>query len=160
MLDFLESDWEASSKEARNDAEDGQRILRDSLIWQYINSQDPTSRTTRRRINRAILATGDAHSLTQFHQVWPKETAILKPLDDAQKSVGHVDFETGEMGDYGSDGEDAAMQHIEEPDTAPDPQLATASTDGVERLGGTDAVHLRQRFVALVCRKLHLYILD
>jgi len=149
-LDFLEGDWEASMKDAREDDANGESILQHSLIWQYISSQDPGSRTTRRRINRAILAMADAYSLTQFHQVWLKETATLKEQDGAQKSVGNVDFETGELGDYGSDDEDAEMQDANEDDASPGPQPATASADGVERLGGADAVHLRQRFIALV----------
>jgi hypothetical protein len=150
MLEFLEGDWEASMKDARDDEEEEESILQDSLIWRYISSQDPGSRTTRRRINRAILATADAHSLTQFHPVWPKETATLKPQDAQPKSVGNVDFDTGELGDYGSDDEDTVMLDAEESGPSLDSAYTTASADGVERLGGADAVHLRQRFIALV----------
>jgi hypothetical protein len=156
MLDFLEGDWEASIKDARDGADEKESILQKSLIWQYISSQDPGSRTTRRRINRAILAMGDAHSITHFHPVWPKETATLKQQDGAKKSVGNVDFEAGELGDYGSDDEDAVTQDAEESAASVDPQPVTAAADGVEKLGGADAVDLRQRFIALVRLSSHL----
>jgi hypothetical protein len=160
MLDFLEGDWEASMKDARDEADEKDSILQKSLIWQYVSSQDPGSRTTRRRINRAILAMGDAHSITHFHPVWPKETATLKQQNGAKKSVGNVDFEAGELGDYGSDDEDAVMRDAAEPEALLDPQHLSDAADGVEKLGGADAVTLRQRFIALVRLSSRLYTLD
>lgn len=163
MLDFLEADWEAAMKDGREDFANKGSILQESLILQYVSSQDPTNRTTRRRINRAILAMADGHSMVQFPEVWPNETIELKPQDEKKKPVGHVDFETGELGDYASDDEDVPMHGAPQrsrersrlrrlSNASPDPQDGPVASfsDAVERLGGAEAIQLRQRFVALV----------
>jgi hypothetical protein len=167
MLDFLETDLEAAIKEAKQDPAGREHILKESLVWQYINSQDAMNRGTRRRITRAVLATADGPSTVQFPEVWPNETKELKPRDEEKKPVGNVDFEMGEVGDYASDDEDDGDVNMQDqgapvkrgrprtiPTALPDVQHVSvaSATEAMESLGGAEAVQLRQRFVALVSR--------
>jgi hypothetical protein len=158
MLSFIEAEWDGCTK-------NGDR-LEDTLIWQYICSQEPLAGNTRKRILRAIYASGDPHSLREFVQVWDKETEAPKSKD-TKKDVGPVDFETGDMGFYASEDEDVAMQDAPRSavrgrnakntpkvsDTCLPPLEEAFIGDydaAVQRLGGMDAVNLRQRLVTLV----------
>jgi hypothetical protein len=157
MLGFIEAEWEACSKI-------GDR-LQDTLIWQYICSQEPLAGNTRKRIFRAIYATGDPQSLKEFAQVWDKETEAPKPKN-TKKDAGPVDFETGEMGVYASEDEDVEMQDAPRSLRGRNAKNTSKTSDtslppledafigdydaAVQRLGGMDAVSLRQRLVTLV----------
>ncbi|KAF2689835.1 hypothetical protein K458DRAFT_439015 [Lentithecium fluviatile CBS 122367] len=162
MLDFLEADWDGCMRDGREDSAKRDSILQESLIWQYINHHDLTKSALKRRITRAVLAAGDAHSRTHYHEVWQNETAELMPIDEKKKPVGNVDFDTGEVGDYDSEDEDVVMQDTPRrskrrmptklSDGSPDREdgSVTPGTDALGRLGGAEAVQLRQRFIALL----------
>ncbi|KAF2449142.1 hypothetical protein P171DRAFT_480250 [Karstenula rhodostoma CBS 690.94] len=159
MLNFIEAEWDHCTKNGD--------LLQDTLIWQYICSQEPLAGNTRKRIFRAIFATGDPQSLNEFPEVWDKETQDPKPKDTKRHS-GVVDFETGDIGDYASD-EDVEMENASQSvgrgrrarkaptnsdDTLPslEEALLTDYDAAVQRLGGMDAVDLRQRLVTLLSK--------
>lgn len=158
MLSFIEAEWDHCTRHGDP--------LQDTLIWHYICSQEPLAGNTRKRIIRAIFAAGDSQSLHEFAEVWEKETQDLKPTD-AKIHAGVVDFETGDIGDYASEDEDVEMKDAPQSavrgrkarnsskisDTGPPPLNETFVPDyedAVEKLGGMQAVNLRQRLVALV----------
>ncbi|KAJ4359461.1 uncharacterized protein N0V89_000015 [Didymosphaeria variabile] len=160
MLSFIEAEWD--------DCTNNGDPLQDTLIWQYICSQEPLAGNTRKRIFRAIHATGDPQSLKEFGQVWDKELQAPKK-EDTKKHTSLVDFEKGDIGDYASEDEDVDMQDAprsairgrrsrnacKESDTSL-PLLEDAFIPdydaAVQRLGGIDAVELRQRLVSLLSK--------
>ncbi|RAR07998.1 hypothetical protein DDE83_006244 [Stemphylium lycopersici] len=157
MCDFLESDWDMCARQAKTEDVDEETVLHESLLWHYIigDESTPTNRSRRRRIAKAVLATGTAESLKDYPEIWERETVEPKRKNKEDQPVGEVDFETGEVADYGSDEE---MQDTEdtEPEGA-DGQSSDTSDDGIsnihdamEYVGGQDAVDLRQRLIALL----------
>lgn len=166
MLDFLEADWEARIRLAKEDGADIEQILMDSLIWHYITSEEQTSRTSRTRMVRAILAMATPASRKEFTEIWVGETLEPKPLkDNEDKPVTKVENEDDDLADLGSDDEDILMEDAQE-DVPVQPagralsskssnssmeSVMFNSDDPGERLGGMDAIDLRQRFLALVC---------
>ncbi|KAJ4295270.1 hypothetical protein N0V90_007281 [Kalmusia sp. IMI 367209] len=165
-LDFLEADWDDCAKYGAQEPTERDAMLQDTLIWRYISSQDPAISNTRRRIIKAIFAVGDAQSLQQYPEVWDKETMEAKPPDAKSETIGLVDFENENDGDYMSDDEDTVMinaprraaggRSSKNPLSASMPSLEDAFTGdynaAVQKLGGIDAVDLRQRFVALLMK--------
>jgi hypothetical protein len=174
ILDFVEADWQKRVSIA-SDSED----FTSSLIWRYIDSNDPSSRTTRRRIIRAILADGSPKSMREFTEVFKDETKERKKDEDAAAQKRKVlDIDNDEFGDYDlSEDEDAVPE--EGPDrtsTRPQrkvsgqkesPSTSEETSEGdaedeeqarnpVDQLGGMDAVKLRQRLLFLVRTELSL----
>lgn len=159
ILSFLETDWDECIKFREPESVERQTALQDTLIWQYICSQEPLAGNTRKRISRAIFASADPQSLKEFAQVWDKETQEPK-AKDTKKHSGHVDFETGDIGDYASDDEDTlVVKGRKTRNTTKDSHTSVPALENaiipdydaaVERFGGMDAVDLRQRLVALV----------
>jgi hypothetical protein len=158
MLDFLESDWEVCVRQGKDDEEAREAILQDSLIWRYIVGEEsfPTNRASRRNIVKAILATATQESLRDYPEIWEKETVELKRKKREDQPLGDVDFDTGEIADYGSDEE---MEDAPEATDGESMDEISSSTcdggiknvnDAVEHLGGQDAIELRQRLIALV----------
>jgi hypothetical protein len=162
ILDFLEADWDLCVQQSKH-YEDGRGdAQRESLIWHYIASNSEISRGGRRRIVKALLATATPESLKHYPEIWDKETVGPKQEKVQDKPLGEVDFETGEMADYDSDedmpdaaqaNEGAASEGL--PSSNVDNGPARNISDAVERLGGMDAVELRQRFIALVGHVRH-----
>lgn len=165
-LDFIEADWEECLRQCQLGLTERDGTLEDSLLWQYISEhgrQEPNIGGTRRRIVKAILAAGDAKSLEQFPEIWVKETEGPKVQNNDKSYVGTVNFETGELGDYASDIEDDIMydaprastrRKIKDVTDASLPPLDNSAIpdyeSAVERLGGMEAVLLRQRLIALL----------
>ncbi|KAF3006508.1 hypothetical protein E8E13_004910 [Curvularia kusanoi] len=165
MMDLLEADWEVCVKQSQRDNTNGEVVLQQSLIWLYLSqeSQDMT-RTARRRIVKAIFAVASVESVRDYPEVWENET--IEPTEKANKrqKLGNVDFETGEVADYDSDEEmkeapqrpTRAIERRSEVTVLPNlPDINNGGLtlhDAIERLGGNDAVHLRQRLVALLAQ--------
>lgn len=146
MLDFLEADWDICVKQSEKNEHNEDLCLKDSLIWYYIAyNVDPTNRTVRRRIAKSVFAMATPESLKEFQEVWDEETAVPKQKASSDQHVGDVDF------DYDGDEE---MQDA--PEEMPRSNISSSDNghmsvcDAIEALGGTDAVDLRQRFIALV----------
>ena len=143
-------------------------MLQETLIWRYITSQEPLAGNTRKRMFRAILATADSLSLKDFPEVWDKEAAEPKEKDSQRKRTGPIDFNTGDIGDYESEDENVEMQDAPQPTSKRGRPRKNASRPSettlppleeafipdyeaaVARLGGTDAIDLRQRLIVLV----------
>lgn len=163
MLDLLEADWEVCVKQSQRDESDGESMLQRSLIWLYVAQESQAiTRTTRRRMVKAIYATASAESLRDYAEVWENETTDLTGRANKRQKLGNVDFENGEVADYDSDEEmkDApqrvtrAIERKFEVATLPDlPDINNGKLtihNAIERVGGSEAIALRQRLLALV----------
>lgn len=163
MLDFMEADWKFCVKQCQQDVDGQEAALQQSLIWHYIVGEGLSiTRTSRRRMAKAIFAIASVESLRDYPEIWENETKKPKGGANKKQKLGNVDFETGEVADYDSD-EDLmddprrATRAIERKfEVTPPPNLPDINSgslrldDAVERLGGGDAIALRQRFLALV----------
>ena len=125
---------------------------------------------------RAILADGSANHIKEFTEVFRNETKERKKEEEntvnEQKAL---DIENGEFGDYDiDDDEDAIMEDAsirtstrpmrraamgnkntpnlsdDSSENEEDQDYSEQSLSGAERLGGVDALVLRQRLLALV----------
>jgi len=172
MLELLEAEWsERKQLYAESDGPKDDSIITASLIWKYIASQDPQSRACRRRIFRAILSTGGSQSLKEFPEIWYGETAENKPEEESNDGPKTIDISNDDFGEYGRD-EENEMDEM--------PSISNRTTSGraaarkllgsvgeeslweddnhpihdaehaIEKLGGMDAIHLRQRLLLLV----------
>ncbi|KAF2830398.1 hypothetical protein CC86DRAFT_452836 [Ophiobolus disseminans] len=161
MLDFLEADWDFCVRRSNDDESRSEAILQESLLWHYIvgNSRS-ANRGARRRIVKAILATATPESLKEYPEIWDKETERPQRKKKDDRQLGKVDFETGDMADYDSDTEmrDATADQGDgddsdnSTDTTDDDGTIHNLHDAIERLGGTGAVELRQRLIALLAQ--------
>lgn len=174
MLDFIEAEWDSCTKHDEHQSKERQAALQESLLWRYIASQDPLAGNTRKRILRAIFAAGEPQALKEFHEVWDRETAEPKEKDTHRRHTGPLNFDTGDMGDYDDEDEDVEMQDAPQAatqgrrsrrnatnpaDTSLSPLEDAFFPDyeaAVARLGGVDAIGLRQRLIALVCSLLQI----
>ena len=157
MLDFLEADWNNCIPQGRVDNVDGEALLQESLLWQYIAGHaDSVNRSMRRRIIRSILAAATPESLKEYPEVWEKETVEVKQKKVSSQPLGEVDFETGEVADYDSDEE---MEDESEDSDGEGSLMSQGHSkdngvqnvhDAIERLGGQDAIQLRHRLIAAV----------
>ena len=163
MLDFLEADWDICVKQSQHAETMDEAILQQSLIWQYVVGEGQSmTRTARRRVAKAIFAIATADSLKDYSEVWENEIKepVKRPIK--KQKLGNVDFEAGEVADYDSDEEmreapTRVTRAIERKfEVAPPPDLPAIDDgnlnlhDAIERLGGRDAIALRQRLLALV----------
>ncbi|KAF2493231.1 hypothetical protein BU16DRAFT_563404 [Lophium mytilinum] len=169
MLDIVEADWNKRMPLFSTASNDDHTT---TLIWRYIASQDPQSRTTRRRILRAILADGTSKAMKEFTEVFKDETKERKQDDEAATKVQKpLDIDNDEFGDYDvSDDEDAVMEDTAErvwtrpsrkvsrqresssssQDSSEEDEVDSEARDPIERLGGMDAIVLRQRLLRLL----------
>ncbi|CAI6325437.1 unnamed protein product [Periconia digitata] len=166
MLDLLEADWDTCCEESNDATGSKESLLQDSLIWRYISSEQPTQRSTRRRIVGAVLALGNKTSLSQYPEVWNKETMGPKSQKDDSMPAATLDLENGELGDYVNEDEDTIMMDAPEQDApkrrgrprksaitfedSDEENSPTSPSDGVAALGGRDSIELRQRLIALI----------
>jgi hypothetical protein len=148
MLDFLEADWDTCLREGKETGVAKEDALQGSLLWYYISNEQITNRNTRRRIIAAVLARADQTSLQHYPEVWKNESAGPKPREGDEKPTKTVDFDNGELGDYEDDGEDTVMLDV----SKATPIKSKDSADPVEKLGGRDAIVLRQRFIAALVK--------
>lgn len=150
MLDFIEADWKFCVARGKVDEHNGHTHLQNSLFWYYIaGNAESTSRGMRRRIVKAILAMATPESSNEYREIWDRETTVPKSKEVKKQVVGVVNFETGETADYESDEEMQGAHddghHGQDYDAPP-----LTVDDAVERLGGQEAIDLRQRLIALV----------
>jgi hypothetical protein len=165
MLDFLEKDWGVCFRQSQRDEEGLEAVLQQSLIWAYVAGEGQSmTRTTRRRIARAIFAIASPDSLKDYPEIWENEAKDTEEPPNKKQKLGNVDFETGEVADYDSDEETKdilplvrstrAIERKAEVTPPLDlPNIDNGSldlSDAIERLGGSDAIALRQRLLALV----------
>jgi hypothetical protein len=150
MLNILDADWEICSRRSKDEL-DKDVVLQESLLWHYIiGDAGSVNRAIRRRIVKAILANASVESLKDYPEVWEKETEGPKRKKDDEQ-FGQVDFETGDMGGYDADEEMQDAPDEPADDKKLDEDVNDRGLQGVaEQLGGTDAIVLRQRLVALV----------
>ncbi|KAF2021075.1 hypothetical protein BU24DRAFT_457091 [Aaosphaeria arxii CBS 175.79] len=171
MLSFLEIEWEARVKTSR-EADNADSVLTESLLWHYIASQDPTNRSNRRRVIKAIMAMGTSQSKSQYPEVWLNELVRAKSVN--KNTVPEkIDIENGELGDFLDGSEDVAMDDAPGLSARParskrsaarnsdekDPSLSTDDDfafkdvdEAVARMGGNEAITLRQRLIALLAQ--------
>jgi hypothetical protein len=161
MLDFLEADWEACVKRSKMEKRRPESELQESLLWRYIAGNTETvNRSIRRRIVKAIFAMATPESLKDYPEIWINETVGPKHKTGDDQPLGKVDFETGEMGHYDSDEDMPDMPEETGSDSEAEDSMSAPPKDGgnqntedaLERLGGMDAIELRQRVIALVRR--------
>lgn len=165
MLDFLEADWDVCVKQNQRDKEGHDAVLQQSLLWQYVAGDGQTiTRTTRRRIAKAIFAIASPESLRDYSEIWENEVKEPEEQPNKKQKLGNVNFETGEVADYDSDEEmedssaparmTRAIKGQFEVTTPLDLSVMDSGeldlTDAIERLGGSDAIALRQRLLAVV----------
>ncbi|KAF9700625.1 hypothetical protein EKO04_001588 [Ascochyta lentis] len=163
MLDFLESDWDVCVKSSQHDEAGQETALQESLVWHYIVGEGQSmTRATRRRSIKAIFAIASSNSLKDYPEIWESETKEPKERAGKRQKLGNVDFETGEVADYDSDEETInapRTRAIERKRDVSPPLDLPDITDGslnlhsaIERLGGSDAIALRQRLLALLAQ--------
>ncbi|KAI5374337.1 hypothetical protein AA0117_g9235 [Alternaria alternata] len=161
MLDFLEADWHVCVKQSKLlDGTIDSAALQQSLVWHYIIGHEgaPMSRSRRRRMVKAILATATSESLKEYPEIWDKETVELRRKKGECQPVRDIDFETGELADYGSDEdmqdapEDSDSESTDGIVVDTSGQAARNTREAIEHLGGQDAIELRQRLIALLVR--------
>lgn len=163
MLDLLEGDWEVCVKRSQREDAEEEVVLQQSLIWLYVASAGGSiTRTMRRRIVKAIFAMASVESLRDYPEIWENETQEQSGRANKKQKLGNVDFETGEVADYDSDEEmvdppQRVTRAIERKfEATPQPDLPDINNgtlgmaDAIERLGGSDAIVLRHRLLALV----------
>jgi hypothetical protein len=173
MLDVLEDDLRqniaaSESLAAQGKEEAANTLLSESLFAQYCSSLGD-GRAGKRRVMRAILATGSKKDLDEFHEIWKNETKPPKQnKQEEQTERKKVDFEKEEYGDYmdGDESEEeedspstpnattwtrASTRKRSRPSSAT-PDIDAEGEDGLSSdYGGAEAVQLRKRLVALVC---------
>ncbi|KAF2744128.1 hypothetical protein M011DRAFT_480203 [Sporormia fimetaria CBS 119925] len=187
MLKFIEADWKAHGKRCEvkelRGVEAEEEMMK-SLLWHHICSGTPTSRQSRRRIARAILATATPESMKEFPEVWARETEDFRPKKKETKFKADADIDSDHFGDFlnaAVDGSNSPPPRRSASNTTPgsvrqsrsksvkssksskstrsednddddDKPPAPQPLDDVESLGGMDAIHLRQRLLALLVK--------
>lgn len=90
MCEVLEDDWNERvrlvEKAEREDPGSGDRLLKGSLVFQYIDGGESVGFGGSRRILRAIFADASSSAMNEFGQIFPKE---LEPLitDDGSENT-------------------------------------------------------------------------
>jgi hypothetical protein len=171
MLDLLEAEWNERVRLYLEDTTRDDSKLTASLLWQYIasQSQDPQNRATRRRIMRATLAMGSQQSKKEFPEIWQDET-LERKLEENIAGPRKIDISKDDFGEYSGDEENEPMDGtlkvptrsgrrlaykrlttpLDDEGEEDEDDLIYGSDHAVERLGGMDAIHLRQRLLSLL----------
>ncbi|CAD0112361.1 unnamed protein product, partial [Aureobasidium uvarum] len=171
MLDAMEDDLRERISAAEPLKDDGKEaaantLLSDSMIAQYCLTAGD-GRAGKRRVMRAILANGSKKDSDEFHEIWKNETKppIQKTVEELMPRK-KIDIDQEEYGDY-MDVDDSE----EEEDLTSTPKASTLARSSRKRgrpssatpdpevesersvssdYGGYEAVHLRQRLIALL----------
>lgn len=168
FLDVLEQDWTERIRRAtrimETDRVAAKNVLMASMIFHYLRHLE--GRNGRRRMMRAILATGAQQALNEFPEVWRNETRERKrkseDVDDAPRKK--INLEQYEFGDYGLD-EDEDEADVEAHQTEGTTVVSNEGsqalcvkdvndlfTAGTRLLGGLDAVNIRHRLMSITYR--------
>ncbi|GME38347.1 hypothetical protein GTA08_BOTSDO03120 [Neofusicoccum parvum] len=178
MLEIMEDDWKERSRcheqELEQDGVTGDELLVQSIIAQYLISTNASSRGTRRRILRAILADGSSKSANEFSEVFKGELKERKKEEDI-KPIKEMKLEENDFGDLGFDpDEDEDMDEAQTGNNSGLPTRRSSrntsarrasivslgsgsegddndeSLSPTDRLGGLDSVRVRQRILAFL----------
>lgn len=167
MITVLEEDWK---DRARNG------VMKDSLIWSYINHTS-SGHSRNRRILRAIFANGSTKAVNEFREVFRNELKEPKKEDSERIKKREVDVnvEAEVYGDYMAKDEDEPSEDetngagfVQKMRTR-DPSLRRVTSkasmssihsaydegeqvtdDGPAVLGGSDSLRLRMRLLQLL----------
>lgn len=119
MLELLEDDFSERVRlaDAAADVRDKETILSESLVVQYFGEEASAGRTERRRIMRAIFATGTDRNTAEFREIFEKETEErkVKPQEtrfggtttkDSKGKRKRLNLDDGDFGDYYDDNDE------------------------------------------------------
>ncbi|KAK3698899.1 hypothetical protein LTR37_016776 [Vermiconidia calcicola] len=151
-------------------------ILKDSMFSQHVSSIG-AGRNNKRRLMRAVLADGKQKSLAEFGEIWKHEAKAPKQKQEDRSSKRRkLDLENGDYGDYFDNSDEDSLQSSirrsrsvtanpskqqsraaskheddseEEANGTRTPNASGSAAD-VDSFGGMDALHLRQRILALL----------
>ncbi|KAF2215800.1 hypothetical protein CERZMDRAFT_13566, partial [Cercospora zeae-maydis SCOH1-5] len=170
MLDIIQRDFEGHGTIAGKPT-----TLSQTLFAQYMSTVG-AGRNNMRRLMRAVLADGSEKSIREFGEIWKNETKPPKKQQESRPAKRpKLDLDNDEYGDYlENDSEDdtaetrsatsrsaAALRrrrrsrtpaHLE---TGPESEECEngfeddTEVDAIEAFGGMEAIHLRQRFLAM-----------
>ncbi|KAI4720438.1 hypothetical protein E4T48_03368 [Aureobasidium sp. EXF-10727] len=172
MLDAMEDDLRekiSAAEPLKNNGKEAaaNTLMSESMIAQYCLTAGD-GRAGKRRVMRAILANGSKKDLDEFHEIWKNETKppVQKTVEELMPRK-KIDFDKDEYGDY----MDADDSEEEEDDLPSTPKASTSARSSRKRgrpssatpdveaesdygvspdYGGYEAVHLRQRLIALL----------
>ncbi|KAL1624873.1 hypothetical protein SLS54_003597 [Diplodia seriata] len=171
----MEADWAERNRlceeQLGRDGATNEELLQQSIIVQYLVNANAGSLSARRMMLRAILADGGPKATSEFKEVFKDELRGKKEEDT--KPIKEVKLEEGDFGDLEEPDED----DMDDTDTGKSSglpfrkpgrntntrrasiiSLSSDSSSGseddglspVERLGGMDALRLRQRILAFL----------
>jgi hypothetical protein len=154
MLDVLDADWtEREAQDGLDSAntqigEDEGPLLRKSLLVKYLSEAKGRSSAVK-RVVRSAFADGSPESLREFPEVFPNETKERK-IQSGMKRKRESPVKQ-HFGDYCDDDAETAMDSAELTDQTPEPSQDSDNESAIDPwLGGTEAIALRQRLLALV----------
>ncbi|KAM3425224.1 hypothetical protein BST61_g7178 [Cercospora zeina] len=167
MLDIMQRDVEGHGKVR------GKSIaLSKTLFAQYMSTVG-AGRNNLRRLMRAVLADGSEKSIREFGEIWKNETKPPKKQQESRPAKRRkLDLDNDEYGDYlenDSEEDTAATRsararsatasgrrrsrtpaHLETGNEDCDSGFEDdTEVDAIEAFGGMEAIHLRQRFLAI-----------
>lgn len=123
----FDTNFQGSSKTSGAKDHGDERILRESLIYQYMTSGPSSGRM--RRIARAIFADGSLTSVNEFGKVFNAELKPLEPTEQtesAKKRGREVNIDQEEYGDYLA-AEDTDGDTNTDPDCPPSRTISPSS---------------------------------
>ncbi|KAL4943674.1 hypothetical protein BDV06DRAFT_210878 [Aspergillus oleicola] len=177
MCEVMEADWDERWRKREGDPSHDDQILKDSMIFQYINTSN-SGFGRNRRILRSVFADGAASSVNEFREVFHKELKLSRRKTNKEKEPkkreAAVDIEAEEYGDFylrsedeeegGSSGRESKRPRRERPtrstrnkatatptsNTTPASPSTPDPTLASSLLGDTSSLALRQRLIHLL----------
>ncbi|KAI1004137.1 hypothetical protein K3495_g4072 [Podosphaera aphanis] len=147
MIDVLDADWHERTRQDRAATPTGPGLptaLSQAMIVAYLSGIRGSSAAAR-RVVKALFADGSDDSLNTFPQVFPNE--INPPTTHTVQKRKRKDSISGHPSPWPEDLEDVVLddadiiEHASVDEEAPEPE---------SDLGGSDALVLRQRLIALL----------
>lgn len=181
MMEIMEDDWNERhrlTEELGGEAEVGKEVILQSIIAQHLIAANASSLSARRRILRAILADGGNKAANEFREVF-KDELKERNQEKVLQPIKEVNVEEGDFGDLEVDldeeedlndaesgmptrkcgrtssGRRTSIVSISSGSSgSADDDICDESISPTDRLGGIDAIRLRQRMLAFVssCR--------
>jgi hypothetical protein len=160
MVDLLEADWRERyrldtefEKTHNGDEDPGLDRTKDCLLLQYLSGCGSSS-TAIKRIVKAILADGSAEATRAYPEIFHNETRELKDRTGTKrKRETKVDLEEGHFGDYLDEDDSPSSSQATIPSSPvirSEESQTQGDTSNAKAMGGSDAVILRLRLLALV----------
>ncbi|OJD29177.1 uncharacterized protein BKCO1_890004 [Diplodia corticola] len=176
MLEVMEADWNERNRlheeQLGRDGVTTDELLQQSIIVQYLVTANVGSLSARRMMLRATLADGGVKATSEFKEVFKDE--LLGKKKERAKPIKEMRLEEGDFGDLEEPDDDDDIDDADARNGSGLPfrkssrnintrrtsiiSLSSDSSDDigddglspVERLGGMDALHLRQRMLAFL----------